>query len=92
MLEMNLQFFGGRGGNSGKSSINTSNGSVVISEQKLPQGTVYYMTGTRNVETHWDDNDNYLDTPIIVKENVRLTFKSRKDAENYAKTQGYKYI
>lgn len=47
---------GGRGGTSGFGS-----GNVVIHKQAEPnkQGYSYYMTGTRNVISNWDDEGNY---------------------------------
>ena len=67
-------------------------GNVVISKENTPHGTVYYMTGTRDVLSHWDDEDNYHEKQIKIKENVRSSFKSREEAVKYAKKNGYKYL
>ena len=59
---------GGRGGTSGFGS-----GNVVIHKQAEPnkQGYSYYMTGTRNVISNWDDDGNYHAKGISKKEDVR---------------------
>ena len=76
-MVMNLQYFGGRGSSSG------------IGKTK---GDVFYMTGNRNVLTHWDDEENYHEKEIVVKEKVRVSFKTREEAVKYAKKNGYKYL
>ena len=88
-MVMNLQYFGGRGSSSG---IGKTKGNVVISKESLPQGDVFYMTGNRNVLTHWDDEENYHEKEIVVKEKVRVSFKTREEAIKYAKKNGYKYL
>ena len=97
MLKMDLQFFGGRGSGSGKSggsSSNKSNGDVVISRQLEPnaQGYSYYVTGTRNVISNWDDEGNYYPEGRIEKENIRNRFNTKEDAIKYAKKNGFNYL
>ena len=50
------------------------------------------MTGTRDVLSHWDDEDNYHEKKIKIKEKVRSSFKSREEAVKYAKKNGYKFL
>ena len=50
------------------------------------------MTGNRNVLTSWDEDGNELDHEITIQEPVRLTFKTRAEAEAYAKKMKYKYM
>lgn len=88
-MVVNLQFFGGRGGSSGFGKLR---GNVVISKETTPHGTVFYMTGTRDVLSHWDDEDNYHEKKIKIKEKVRSSFKSREEAVKYAKKNGYKFL
>ena len=99
MIKMNLQFFGGRGGSSGKSAgagngNNESNGDVVISRQLEPnaQGYAYYVTGTRNVISNWDDEGNYYPEGRIEKENIRNRFSTKEEAIEYAKKKGFNYL
>lgn len=97
MIKLDLQFFGGRGGNSGKgsgSSSNKSNGDVVISRQLEPnaQGYAYYVTGTRNVVSNWDDEGNYYAEGRVEKENIRNRFNTKEDAIEYAKKNGFNYL
>ena len=99
MLDMNLQFFGGRGSSSVKSArarngSKESNGDVVISRQLEPnaQGFLYYMTGKRNVISNWDDEGNYYPEGRIVKENIRNRFSTKEEAIEYAKKNGFNYL
>lgn len=85
MKMLNLQFFGGRGASSG------GGGFVVISKEETPNGTYYWVTGNRNVKSHWDENDNYLEKEITIKEKVRDSFSTKKEAEKFAKSIGVKY-
>lgn len=80
---------GGRGGSSGLGS-----GNVIIHKQSEPnkQGYSYYMTGTRNVITNWDDEGNYLSKGIVIKEDVRRRFDTVEEAIKYAKKNRYKYL
>ena len=54
---------GGRGARSGGGG---SAGEVVIRKQPEPnkQGYSYYMTGTRNILSNWDDNGNYHESEM----------------------------
>lgn len=99
MLDMNLQFFGGRGGSSAKSAgvgngSNKSNGDVVINRQLEPnaQGYAYYITGTRDVISNWDDEGNYYPEGRIEKENIRNRFSTKEEAIKYAKKNGFNYL
>lgn len=73
-------------------------GTVAIHRQMEPdehnRATVerYYMTGNRNVLTSWDEDGNELDHEITIQEPVRLTFKTRAEAEAYARKMKYKYM
>lgn len=80
---------GGRGGSSSFGS-----GSVVIHKQAEPnkQGYMYYMTGTRDVLSNWDDDGNYHAKPITAKEDVRLRFGTIEEAVRYAKKNRYKFL
>lgn len=80
---------GGRGGASG-----FGRGNVVIHKQAEPnkQGYSYYMTGTRNVMSNWDDDGNYHPKGIAKKEDVRQRFDSVEEAIKYAKKNRYKYL
>ncbi len=101
---MNLQFFGGRGGGSGRGKSSGSSdsgelgGTVAIHRRMEPdehnRATVerYYMTGNRNVLTNWDEDGNELDHEITAQEPVRLTFETRAEAVAYAKKMKYKYM
>ena len=81
---------GGRARSGGGSSA----GEVVIHKQPEPnkQGHSYYMTGTRNVLSNWDDDGNYHEKPRKMKENVRLRFNTLEEAVKYAKSEKYKYL
>lgn len=80
---------GGRGA-SGISGA--GKGRVIISKEQLPKGTVYYVTGKRNVLSHWDDDDNYHEKEIVVSENIRTSFSSLEEAKKYAKKNKLKFI
>ena len=95
MLDMNLQFFGGRGGSSVKSArARNGSGDVVISRQLEPnaQGYAYYMTGKRNVITNWDEDGNYYPEGIKTEENIRNRFSTKEEAIKYAKKNGFNYL
>ena len=83
VMKINLQFFGGRGSSSGFGKLR---GNVVISKETTPHGTVFYMTGTRDVLSHWDVEDNYHEKKIKIKEKVRSSFKSREEADGFLET------
>lgn len=82
---------GGRGARSGGGG---SAGEVVIRKKPEPnkQGYSYYMTGTRNILSNWDDNGNYHEKPRKIKENVRQRFNTLEEAIKYAKNEKYKYL
>ncbi len=82
---------GGRGGSSG---FGKTNGSVVIHKQPEPnaQGYAFYVTGTRDVISHWDDDGNYYEKGFKKKESIRSRFSTREDAIKYAKHHGFNYL
>ena len=91
VMKINLQFFGGRGGSSG---LGKTNGSVVIQKRSEPnaQGYSFYVTGSRDVISNWDDDGNYYEKGLKKKESIRQRFNTREEAIKYAKDNGYKYL
>lgn len=89
---------GGGGGAGGGTGGGTGGGSVAIQKRIEPdehnRATVekYYMTGTRNAITHWDDDGNYYPKGRTVTERVNERFSTREEAIKYAKKNKYKYL
>lgn len=79
---------GGRGSNS------SVYGSVVIQKRAEPnkQGYAFYVTGKRDVISHWDDEGNYHENAFKTQDPVRMRFNTREEAIRYAKKNGYKYL
>lgn len=88
-MVMNLQYFGGRGGSSG-----LGQGNVVIKKQPEPnaQGFAFYVTGSRNVISNWDDEGNYSKKGFKSQDPIRMRFDTREEAVKYAKKNGYRYL
>ena len=85
---------GGRGASSGANSGSGENGNVIIKRELEPnaQGYSYYVTGSRNVTSYYDDEGNYNPQGFTEKEPIRGRFDTKEQAIRYAKENGFKYL
>lgn len=84
---------GGRGASSGVSS-SSDNGVAIITKQAEPnkQGYMYYVSGTRDVISSYDDDGNYHPEGVKTKERINNRFDTKDKAISYIKSNGWDYF
>lgn len=84
---------GGRGASSG---INNGNDNGAVAIYKMPdpnsQGHKYYVSGSREVITNWDESGNYHPEGMKIKERIAYRADTKEEAIQFAKNNGFKYI